>query len=95
MQIVGVGLAVLRARGRLVVVKAEEPLDEEHDQKAGEHPHRNGSRRPVIHSGRVRRQRPRVLHPRVRQQVQQRHAEHDAGDEADQDLHPPVGERDQ
>jgi hypothetical protein len=77
-----------------MVVETEEPLDEEHHQEPDQQPPHDGADELVAD----RRHRPGpgqplgALHPRVGQQVQHGDTQHDAGDEADQQLHAPVGE---
>ena len=75
------GLSHRRAfRCDIVVMKAEEPFEEEHRQKADEDG--NGDLLD------------RRFHQGVGHHVQEPDAEHETGDEADGDLHPPVGEVD-
>ncbi len=62
-------------------MEVEEPLEKEHEQKAGEQPEHGHVDGPQLGEA-------------VRQEVQQADAQNDARHEADRDLHPLVGQLD-
>jgi hypothetical protein len=90
-----------RGRGGVVVMEAEEPLDEEHDQEAREEPEDDGVG-DAVDRGMVQEHAPAATkcgvfnagHEGVGNHVEEADAEHDACDKADRKLHAFVRELD-
>ncbi len=77
--------------GYVMMMEAEEPLDEEHHQEPCQQPRDDGPDQLMGHLRSPLTGKPGgALEPRVRQQVKQGHAKHHAGDQADQELHAAV-----